>query len=412
MPRVSVIIPFHGVEAWIEECLLGVLAQEERDIEILAVDDASPDGSRAIVERLAAADPRLRILTHATNQGLGPARNTAIAEARGDHLFFFDSDDRMSDPGALGALLARARETGCQVVAGSCERLLPDGTLHPFDRQHDEWMGGAPGESRSGLAAYRAAMLLPGGGYIPMRGCGTLIERRFFQSLGLPFPPGEHEDMAVTPLLYHQANQVFYEGRIVFHYRDRAGSISRSAWPEAKLRRYGLLWAEIRARMVRFGLAGEIGDAALKIAEHLVWKLEQNGLAPGAEPALRQVLTGILDDSATARNAAQLEALLAAMRRPELAPLAALLPRGLLIERLRREVTALGGTPPEGEEAALGLALVAAARARLEEARREAAAQAARAAEAEARLRAMQASSFWRATAPARRIVAALRALR
>ena len=73
---------------------------------MIAVDDASPDGSAAILDDRAAADPRLRVVHLAVNGGQGPARNAGLDLASGEYVWFVDGDDRLAD-GALAAIGAR-----------------------------------------------------------------------------------------------------------------------------------------------------------------------------------------------------------------------------------------------------------------------------------------------------------------
>ena len=113
-PRISVIVPFYNVEAYLEECLDSILGQDFDGFEVLLVDDGSPDGSRAIAERYAARDPRVRIITR-ENGGLGAARNTGVRAARGRFLTFVDSDDALA-PGALRRLHETAVRTGSDIV--------------------------------------------------------------------------------------------------------------------------------------------------------------------------------------------------------------------------------------------------------------------------------------------------------
>ncbi len=84
----------YGSEAYIADAIFDVQNQVFPDWELVVVDDASPDGSRAIVERFAAADPRIRLETHPQNRGLSAARNTGLAAARGEYVWFPDPDDR------------------------------------------------------------------------------------------------------------------------------------------------------------------------------------------------------------------------------------------------------------------------------------------------------------------------------
>ena len=80
----SVIIPVYGVEAYIEECIASIQSQTLRNIEIIPVNDCSPDDSQDIIDQLAADDPRIRPIVLRQNVGQGFARNRAIDAARGD----------------------------------------------------------------------------------------------------------------------------------------------------------------------------------------------------------------------------------------------------------------------------------------------------------------------------------------
>lgn len=89
---VSVVIPTYNVERYIEQTLQSVLAQSHRALEVLVVDDGSSDCTRDLVVAVAAADPRVRLVSQA-NQGVCVARNRGLAESRGSFLCFLDHDD-------------------------------------------------------------------------------------------------------------------------------------------------------------------------------------------------------------------------------------------------------------------------------------------------------------------------------
>ncbi len=94
--KVSVIIPVYNVAPYVERCLLSVLDQTWQDMEVLVVNDCTPDNSMEIVRRVVADHPRgtmVRVLEHEANGGLSAARNTGIRAATGDYLYFLDSDD-------------------------------------------------------------------------------------------------------------------------------------------------------------------------------------------------------------------------------------------------------------------------------------------------------------------------------
>lgn len=93
MPKISVIIAAYNVEPYIKACLDSVCVQTLKDIDIVVVDDASTDGTPAILAQAAAEDDRIRVITHERNQGLHLARRTGVAAAAGQYAFFLDGDD-------------------------------------------------------------------------------------------------------------------------------------------------------------------------------------------------------------------------------------------------------------------------------------------------------------------------------
>lgn len=92
MPKVSIIVPIYKVEAYLEKCIQTLVNQTYRNIEILLIDDGSPDNSGAICDAWALKDTRITV-THKKNGGLSDARNVGIDQATGDYLVFVDSDD-------------------------------------------------------------------------------------------------------------------------------------------------------------------------------------------------------------------------------------------------------------------------------------------------------------------------------
>lgn len=97
--KLSIIIPFYNVELYIESCLLSVLNQVEiNDTEIILIDDCGTDNSKNIVQRIVqeySNTHNIKIISHTHNQGLSAARNTGVKYAKGDYIFFLDSDDKL-----------------------------------------------------------------------------------------------------------------------------------------------------------------------------------------------------------------------------------------------------------------------------------------------------------------------------
>src|SRR5262245_49674910 len=106
MPLLSVIIPVYAVQGYLRECLDSILTQSHTALELVAVDDRSPDHCAEILDEYAAGDARVRAIHLDHNVGLGPARNLGLDRATGDYVWFVDSDDWLA-PGALRAVAAR-----------------------------------------------------------------------------------------------------------------------------------------------------------------------------------------------------------------------------------------------------------------------------------------------------------------
>ena len=121
--KVSVIIPIYRVEAYIERCARSLMEQTLDEVELIFVDDCSPDNSMAVLERMLkeaschppTADKKVRILRHETNRGLPTARNTGLEVATGEYIFHCDSDDYL-EPDALEQMYKKAKEADADVV--------------------------------------------------------------------------------------------------------------------------------------------------------------------------------------------------------------------------------------------------------------------------------------------------------
>ncbi|WP_418697887.1 glycosyltransferase family 2 protein [Bacteroides sp.] len=121
--KVSVIIPVYNVAKYIECCLLSVLNQTWQDLEVILVDDCTPDDSMRIAEKVIVSHPCgsvVRCLKHEKNRGLSAARNTGISEATGEYLYFLDSDDFIPE-NAITLLASTAEQNQPDFVIGNYE---------------------------------------------------------------------------------------------------------------------------------------------------------------------------------------------------------------------------------------------------------------------------------------------------
>lgn len=112
--KVSLIIPVYNTAAYLRDCLGSVMRQTFQDWEALVVDDGSTDGSGELCRELSQQDPRIRPVSQ-ENRGVSAARNRALEQARGEYLFFLDSDDAIH-PRLLEELLREAEAAGAELA--------------------------------------------------------------------------------------------------------------------------------------------------------------------------------------------------------------------------------------------------------------------------------------------------------
>ncbi|MFB7493853.1 CDP-glycerol glycerophosphotransferase family protein [Streptomyces sp. NPDC056161] len=212
MPRFSVIVPCYKVQGFLRECLDSVLQQSFTDIELIAVDDRSPDGCGAILDEYAARDPRVRVLHLPENVGLGRARNAGLPHATGDYLLFLDSDDTLT-PGALRAVADRLDEAD-------------DPDVLVFDYARTYWWGGtrrnvlAQVLTQAGDAVFTAAeqpQILD----LLMVVWNKAYRRAYVTEHGFRFPPGYYEDTPWTFPVLLSAGRIAVLDRICLNYRQR-----------------------------------------------------------------------------------------------------------------------------------------------------------------------------------------------
>ncbi|MFI0864911.1 CDP-glycerol glycerophosphotransferase family protein [Streptomyces smyrnaeus] len=215
MPRFSVIVPVHQVQAYLHECLDSVLGQCFGDFELIAVDDHSPDSSGEILDAYAAADSRVTVIHLAQNGGLGPARNTGTARARGDYVLYLDSDDTMA-PGTLRALAERLSATSDpDVLVFDYAPAYWDGSLGPA--AHPPLLGPDAGPAVCTLAERPELLRLPA---FPW---SKAYRRDFLLRENLTFPPGTYEDTPWNFPVLLTARTIATLGRVCVHYRQRRG---------------------------------------------------------------------------------------------------------------------------------------------------------------------------------------------
>jgi CDP-glycerol glycerophosphotransferase len=309
-PRVSVIVPVYGVAQYLPACLDSILTPDDdtrdgdprdgdtrdgdtrdgdtrdgdtrdgdeldRQIEVIAVDDASPDGSGAILDRRAAADPRLQVIHLDRNGGQGSARNLALGRARGDYVWFADGDDTLA-AGALAAIGAALAQTKPDVLLINWESQYPGGRTEP--NVYAPLLAAVPA---GGCTLEEQPQLIN----LTMTSWSKLFRREFLTGLDVGFGAGIHEDILVTCAALLNADVIGAVGRVCYRYRRQrpgAAMSTTSSGQAAVFEAYHRVFELLAERAA----AGQPASASLQAAiferaiEHYSTVLETTGVGVG-----------------------------------------------------------------------------------------------------------------------------------
>lgn len=209
-PTVSFVVPVYRVEAYLDRCLDSILTDADDGVEVIAVNDASPDRCGDMLAAYARRDPRLRVVHLPTNGGLGNARNVGLSHATGEYVWFVDSDDWLAE-GSVAAVRERLRSTRPDVLIVNHAESYPDGrTVVP------PWTD-VPGSARPPVRLEQRPELLR----LAQAAWSKPVRRQFLDQLGLRFRPGWYEDCSYSHPLLMAADTIDLLDRVCYHYRQR-----------------------------------------------------------------------------------------------------------------------------------------------------------------------------------------------
>lgn len=264
----SVIIPFYHVERYIGDCLALCAQMDSAQCEVLLVDDCGSDGSLEIARAYCAEHPNFRIIGREKNGGLSAARNTGLAEAAGEYVYFLDSDD-LPEPDALMALAEAARGRKLDIAKAR------------FVNFDDETGRETPGpaipktETVSGGALFASQCSM--GLYEPMV-WQCVYRRAFLEENNLEMAEGLlfEDELFQAPALMKAARAAAFESVIV-RYRRREGSIMgsfarSSRWCASYLevcRRLHTLCRTLPEGEAKAELKKRVGQIALSTAKNI-----------------------------------------------------------------------------------------------------------------------------------------------
>lgn len=233
MPLFSIVVPIYKVEKYIEDCVRSIQSQSLTDIEIVLVDDGSPDRCGEIIDRFAEKDSRIKVL-HKQNGGVSAARNDGLNLATGEYVIFCDSDDMM-EYDACEKLYEAGKRTNADVVVGDVYRIINGEKVYS-----QFWKSEFSTSDRRILDelvkvdfSRKYCHDIPSKG--PAFGYGgpwnKAVKKEFLDKTGICFDvslKGIFDDILFTAYLYAEANKVTYINTPVYDYRILEGSITHS----------------------------------------------------------------------------------------------------------------------------------------------------------------------------------------
>lgn len=227
-PLVSVIVPVYRTERYLDECVQSLLGQTLRDIEIILVDDGSPDGCPAMCDAYAELDSRVKVV-HKKNAGLGHARNTGIDHATGKYVAFVDSDDYL-EPQTYATALREMEEHDADMVRFSCNRFTDGGERSPERYDGTPQVFDSPADLRQ-LALCVFDVPTPAHSRFDLGGssCMALYRLDIIRRFGLRFVSERvylSEDYIFNFDYYRHSRRVVWLPHTYYHYRVTPGGLT------------------------------------------------------------------------------------------------------------------------------------------------------------------------------------------
>ncbi|MBQ6486346.1 glycosyltransferase family 2 protein [Candidatus Saccharibacteria bacterium] len=207
MLKLSIIIPVFNVEEYLKECLDSILAQKNRGIEIILVENYSSDKSYEICKDYKEKFPKVIKVFRTKKWGASAVRNYGVKKASGEYLWFIDSDDWI-EKGAIEKVLGKVEKKEADVVCISVRRVYEDGRtniLTAVNPKEKNW--------KERYIMY---------GFPPFQN----IYRKDFWAKNFEFPEGIiHEDMAILSTVILYTEKISAIDEVIYNYRQRKNSV-------------------------------------------------------------------------------------------------------------------------------------------------------------------------------------------
>lgn len=256
---VTVIVPIYNVEKYLNQCVRSIVDQTYRNLEILLIDDGSPDNCPRMCEEWAARDSRVRVI-HKENQGLGMARNTGIEHATGEYVCYFDSDDYVDVRTIEIALTALKKNHADYALFGYCH-LFPDGSTSSFQMEKQKTVFTGP-EIRDELLPWLIQQARPHESKCPFAfsAWSGLLRRSLVEDHRIQFLSEKQiisEDTLYLLELYSKLRKVVLIPEALYFYRVNPASLTKTYQKERQIKNNAFLAASQEMAM-KLGYSPEI----------------------------------------------------------------------------------------------------------------------------------------------------------
>lgn len=247
-PCITIIIPVYNVEGYVGECIRSVMAQDAIEsgacLECLIVDDCGSDGSMAEVSQTLEGyngPVDFRIISRSANGGLSAARNSGIREAKGEYVYFLDSDDLIT-PDCMSSLLTSAKKyPTAEIIIGDFQTFPKKDIFGNLKINNKN----VP-ENISDVKLLRSIWFKK----VPDIACNKFIKTKWIREYNLYFKEGIiHEDTHWRALAYSYVHEVSFVDKTTYLYRMRPGSIMKSdGFLHRKALNLGILSSDILSK--------------------------------------------------------------------------------------------------------------------------------------------------------------------
>lgn len=217
---ISVIVPIYNVEEYLDECIISIVNQTYKNLEIILVDDGSPDNCSKICDNWAIKDNRIKVI-HKNNGGLSDARNTGLDIATGDYVSFIDSDDWISN-NFIEKLLNISKYEKADIVACSINNVYSNKVIKYQTKPI------------IGTSNNIYPLIYCENTFFSISACNKLYKKNCWNNIRFPYGK-TCEDAFTTYLLVDKANKIVQIDEPLYYYRIRENSIMTTSFSIKKM---------------------------------------------------------------------------------------------------------------------------------------------------------------------------------